>query len=60
MARDQTRRPVTKAELDGLREELRDQRGEIREALAEQGVDVSSWSVPGGDDADEQASSDSR
>jgi len=52
MARDQTQRPVTDAELEGLREEICDQQGEIRDALAEEGVDVSSWSVPDEDDED--------
>lgn len=43
MARDQSRRPLTDAELEELREEMRSQRGDIREALEEQGVDVSDW-----------------
>lgn len=44
MARDQTRRPMTDAEIEELREEMEGQRGDIREALEEQGVDVAEWS----------------
>ena len=40
MAGDQTRRPVSEDELDEAREAIREQREEIREFLAGEGVDV--------------------
>lgn len=48
---------MTDAELEELREQMREQRGEIRDALESEGVDVSTWdddrdSVP---DADREA-----
>lgn len=43
MARNRPERPLTDAEIDRLREEMEDQRDEIRAYLEEQGVDVSSW-----------------
>jgi hypothetical protein len=43
MARDQSRRPLTDAEIEELRDEMRSQQGDIRAALEEQGVDVSDW-----------------
>ena len=43
MARDQTRRPVTDETLENVRKAMRNQREELREYLAERGVDVSSW-----------------
>lgn len=50
MARDRMRRPVTDANLEELREAMREQRSDIREELAERGVDVT-WSQTV-DDAD--------
>lgn len=44
MARDQSRRPMTDVEIEKLREEMKGQREDVREALQEQGVDVSDWS----------------
>jgi len=41
MARDQE--PMTDAEIEALREEMRAQREQIRADLEEAGVDVSSW-----------------
>ncbi|MFR9721668.1 hypothetical protein ACL00X_20275, partial [Aeromonas diversa] len=41
-ARDQSQ-PVTDADLDAARASIRDQRGEIREYLDGEGVDVSGW-----------------
>lgn len=48
MARD--REPVTDDEIEALREGMRDRRSEIRDDLAEDGVDVSDWSVEDGDE----------
>lgn len=42
MARDQSQ-PVTDEDLEVARESIRDQRGEIREYLESEGVDVSGW-----------------
>lgn len=52
MARDQKRRPMTDAEIEELREAMRDQRIEILEDLEAKGVDVSSWSVEAASDGD--------
>lgn len=41
MARDQE--PVTDAEIEAVRESMREQRDEIREYLEDEGVDVSTW-----------------
>lgn len=49
MARDQSQRPMTDAEIETLREEMTEQRSEIRAFLDEQGVDVSEWAT---DEAD--------
>lgn len=58
MARDQSLRPVTDAELEELREEMRAQRSEIRADLAEQGVDVSGWETDDDEDDPEPSESD--
>ena len=42
MARDQSQ-PVTDDDLEAARESIRNQRGEIREYLDGEGVDVSNW-----------------
>jgi hypothetical protein len=42
MARDQSQ-PVTDDDLESARESIRKQRGEIREYLENEGVDVSNW-----------------
>lgn len=41
MARDQD--PLTDEEIEALRDEMHEQRDEIREHLANEGVDVSAW-----------------
>ena len=46
-------RPLTDAEIEALREEMRDQRGDIRTYLAIEGVDVSEWDDGRTHDADE-------
>jgi len=46
-------RPLTDAEIEALRERMRDQRGVIREYLASEGVDVSEWDDTRAHDADE-------
>jgi hypothetical protein len=40
MARNQ---PMTDAEIEGLRDEMREQRADIRDFLEGEGVDVSGW-----------------
>ena len=56
MARDQSLRPLTDEELEEFGEKLRWARSEIREYLAEQGVDVSEWATDEADsDADREA-----
>lgn len=40
MARDQTRRPVTDAELEDAREAIEEQREEIHDYLESEGVDT--------------------
>jgi hypothetical protein len=42
MARDQSQ-PVTDDDLESARASIREQRGEIREYLDGEGVDVSNW-----------------
>lgn len=49
MARDQSQRPMTDAEIEDAREAILEQREDIREFLADEGVDVSGW----GDEGDE-------
>ena len=41
MARDQSQRPLTDAEIEALREEMREQREDVREYLANEGVETS-------------------
>ena len=56
MARDQ---PITDAEIEALRDEIREQREQIREELKKAGVDVSDWDGETVPDADrETAESD--
>lgn len=43
MARNESQQPMTDAEIEALREEMREQRGDIREFLESNGVDVSDW-----------------
>lgn len=50
MAQDRPDRPMTDAEIETLREEMREQRGEIREYLEGEDVDVSTWDNVAGDD----------
>jgi hypothetical protein len=52
MARDQAREPMTDEEIEELQTEMREQREEIRDYLAGEGVDVNSWDAPVVDDAD--------
>lgn len=55
MARDQSQRPMTGAEIETLREEMNEQRSEICAFLDEQGVDVSGWATDEADpDADQE------
>lgn len=51
MARDQ---PMTDAEIEALRDEMREQRGDIREYLDGEGVDVSGWDDEPAPDADRE------
>lgn len=39
--------PISDEKIDALREEMYDQRKDIREYLAGEGVDVSTWAEPG-------------
>lgn len=49
---------MTDAEIEGLREEMRDQRGDLRDYLESEGVDVSTWGTPADDVADTDAERD--
>ena len=50
---------MTDAEIDALREEMREQREDIRDYLESEGVDVSGWEDDSVSDADrEPAESD--
>ena len=51
MARDQ---PMTDAEIEALRGEMREQREDIREYLDGEGVDVSGWDDETVPDADRE------
>ena len=56
MARDQ---PMTDAEIEALRDEMREQREDVRDYLESEGVDVSDWDGETVSDADrEPAESD--
>ena len=56
MARDQ---PITDAEIEALRDEIREQREDIRDCLESEGVDASDWDGETVSDADrEPAESD--
>lgn len=52
MARDRAREPMTDEEIEELQAEMREQREEVRDYLAGEGVDVSSWDAPAVDDVD--------
>lgn len=49
MARDQVTRPMTEDELAEVSKSIREQREEIRDYLASEGVDVSEWTNQIGD-----------
>ena len=49
---------LTDEEIDALRAEMREQRKEIRDDLAANGVDVSMWDLPAEDVADAEAERD--
>jgi hypothetical protein len=49
---------MTDAELEELRENMEEQRGEIRDYLEGEGVDVSTWEVPGEAGAESDAERD--
>ena len=50
---------MTDAEIEALRNEIREQRGDIRDYLESEGVDVSGWENDPASDADrETAESD--
>ncbi|WP_318570915.1 hypothetical protein [Salinigranum marinum] len=49
---------MTDAELEELREKMEEQRGEIRDYLEDEGVDVSTWEISGEASADPDAERD--
>ena len=49
---------MTDAELEELRENMEEQRGEIHDYLEGEGVDVSTWEVPGETGAEPDAERD--